>query len=156
MMHFVLLHYRVIEALDASRCFNCGSYNHSLKECPKPRDNAAVNSARKQHNSKRNLPAGPRLPTRYYQNSPGGKFDGLRAGALGAETRQCLGIGVSWLTLHFIVELCAIITLSMFIVACLVYLLSFLFFSLFIDDGILIKKKCHNYMKRLLKRKEKK
>ncbi|XXG83947.1 hypothetical protein AAC387_Pa10g1583 [Persea americana] len=84
---------RVIGTVDASRCFNCGSYNHSLKECPKPRDNAAVNSARKQHNSKRNLPAGSRLPTRYYQNSPGGKFDGLRAGVLGAETRQCLGIG---------------------------------------------------------------
>lgn len=127
MMHFSPLHYRVIGTVDASRCFNCGSYNHSLKECPKPRDNAAVNSARKQHNSKRNLPAGSRLPTRYYQNSPGGKFDGLRAGVLGAETRQCLGIGASWLTLHFIVELFAVIIISFFIVACLMSVFFFPF-----------------------------
>ncbi|XP_058088818.1 uncharacterized protein LOC131235597 isoform X2 [Magnolia sinica] len=84
---------RGMEKFEASRCFNCGSYNHSLKECPKPRDNVAVNNARKQHNSKRNPTSGPRLPTRYYQNSPGGKFEGLRPGVLGAETRQCLGIG---------------------------------------------------------------
>ncbi|KAF3782961.1 Zinc finger CCHC domain-containing protein 8 [Nymphaea thermarum] len=76
-----------------SRCFNCGSYNHSLKECPKPRDNVAVNNARKKHNSKRKTPLGPRLPTRYYQNSPGGKFDGIKPGVIGSETRQCLGIG---------------------------------------------------------------
>ncbi|KAG9450062.1 hypothetical protein H6P81_010027 [Aristolochia fimbriata] len=82
-----------IEVVEASRCFNCGSYNHSLKECPKPRDNVAVNNARKQHNLKRNPTLGPRCPTRYYQNSPGGKFDGLKPGVLGAETRQCLGIG---------------------------------------------------------------
>lgn len=42
-----------LKVVDASRCFNCGSYNHSLKECPKPRDNVAVNNARKQHKSRR-------------------------------------------------------------------------------------------------------
>ncbi|KAB1211066.1 Zinc finger CCHC domain-containing protein 8 [Morella rubra] len=78
---------------DASRCFNCGSYNHSLKECPKPRDNVAVNNARKQLKSKRNQNAGSRNPTRYYQNTPGGKYDGLRPGALNAETRHLLGLG---------------------------------------------------------------
>ncbi|XP_068643959.1 uncharacterized protein [Aristolochia californica] len=82
-----------IEVVESSRCFNCGSYTHSLKECPKPRDNVTVNNARKQHNLKRNPTLGPRCPTRYYQNSPGGKFDGLKPGVLGAETRQCLGIG---------------------------------------------------------------
>ncbi|KAL6006921.1 hypothetical protein ACLOJK_032417 [Asimina triloba] len=84
---------RGVETFEASRCFNCGSYNHSLKECPKPRDNVAVNNARKLHNSKRNSASGSRLLTRYYQNSPGGKFEGLRPGILGAEARQCLGIG---------------------------------------------------------------
>ncbi|KAJ6396235.1 hypothetical protein OIU77_021297 [Salix suchowensis] len=53
---------------DAARCFNCGSYNHSLKECPKPRDNAAVNNAR-------------------------GKYDGLKPGSLDTETRKLLGLG---------------------------------------------------------------
>ncbi|XP_021888017.1 zinc finger CCHC domain-containing protein 8-like isoform X2 [Carica papaya] len=78
---------------DASRCFNCGSYNHSLKECPKPLDRVAVNNARKQHKTKRNQNPGSRLPTRYYQNSSGGKYDDLKPGVLGAETRQLLGLG---------------------------------------------------------------
>ncbi|XP_059670548.1 uncharacterized protein LOC132316065 [Cornus florida] len=82
-----------LEIVDASRCFNCGSYNHSMKECPKPRNNVAVNSARKQHKSRRNQSASSRNPTRYYQSSPGGKYDGLRPGVLGAETRQLLGLG---------------------------------------------------------------
>ncbi|RVW44815.1 hypothetical protein CK203_087108 [Vitis vinifera] len=83
-----------LEIIDASRCFNCGSYNHSMKECPKPRDNVAVNNARKQHKSRRNQNPGSRNPTRYYQNSPGGRYDGLRPGALGVETRELLGLGV--------------------------------------------------------------
>ncbi|KAF8399188.1 hypothetical protein HHK36_015053 [Tetracentron sinense] len=84
---------RGLETIETSRCFNCGSYNHSMKECPKPRDNVAVNNARKQHMSKRNQTAGSRNSTRYYQSSPGGKYDGLRPGALCAETRQLLGLG---------------------------------------------------------------
>ncbi|PSS31522.1 Zinc finger CCHC domain-containing protein [Actinidia chinensis var. chinensis] len=82
-----------LEIVNASRCFNCGSYNHSLKECPKPRDNAAVNNARNQHKSKRNHNASSRNPTRYYQDSPGGKYGGLKPGVLDAETRQLLGLG---------------------------------------------------------------
>ncbi|KAI3500588.1 hypothetical protein L1887_36412 [Cichorium endivia] len=81
------------EMLGGSRCFNCGSYSHALKECPKPRDNAAVNSARKQHKAKRNHNSMSRNPTRYYQDTPGGKFDGLRPGVLDSETRKLLGLG---------------------------------------------------------------
>uniref|UniRef100_A0A0E0A9Y9 CCHC-type domain-containing protein n=1 Tax=Oryza glumipatula TaxID=40148 RepID=A0A0E0A9Y9_9ORYZ len=77
---------------DDSRCFNCGSYSHALKECPKPRDNAAINNARKQHNMKRNQSNVNRGQNRYYQKTPG-KFDDLRPGILGPETRECLGIG---------------------------------------------------------------
>ncbi|KAK6927984.1 PSP, proline-rich [Dillenia turbinata] len=82
-----------LEILDASRCFNCNSYNHTLRDCPKPRDNVAVNNARKQHKSKRNQATGSRNPIRYYQNTPGGKYDGLRPGALDADTRKLLGLG---------------------------------------------------------------
>ncbi|XP_054815594.1 uncharacterized protein LOC129315677 isoform X3 [Prosopis cineraria] len=79
---------------DAPRCFNCGAYDHSLRECPRPRDTAAVNVARKQHKSKKNQNPASRNPTRYYQNPPPGKYDGLRPGALDTETRQLLGLGV--------------------------------------------------------------
>ena len=78
---------------DDSRCFNCGSYSHALKDCPKPRDNVAISNARKQHNLKRNQSNVNRVQNRYYQKTPG-KFDDLKAGVLGPETRQCLGIGV--------------------------------------------------------------
>ncbi|XP_027150825.1 uncharacterized protein LOC113751144 isoform X1 [Coffea eugenioides] len=83
----------VLEVVEGSRCFNCGSYNHALKDCPKPRDNIAVNNARKQHKSRRNQNPSSRNPTRYYQNSPGGKYDGLKPGTLDSETRQLLGLG---------------------------------------------------------------
>ncbi|KAL9239014.1 hypothetical protein vseg_013373 [Gypsophila vaccaria] len=83
------------EFLDAPRCFNCSSYSHSLKECPKPRNNDAVNNSRKQLKSKRNQTAGMRNPSRYYQDTPGGKYEGLRPGSLDAETRRLLGLGES-------------------------------------------------------------
>ncbi|XP_057503935.1 uncharacterized protein LOC130787564 isoform X2 [Actinidia eriantha] len=82
-----------LEIVDASRCFNCGSYNHSLKDCPKPRDNKAVNNARQQQKSRRNQIASSRNPTRYYQNSSKGKYDGLKPGVLDAETQKLLGLG---------------------------------------------------------------
>ncbi|KAJ6369739.1 hypothetical protein OIU76_028061 [Salix suchowensis] len=85
---------RGLEIVDAAaRCFNCGSYNHSLKECSKPRDNAAVNNARKQLKIKRNQNSSSRNPTRYYQSSSGGKYDGLKPGSLDTETQQLLGLG---------------------------------------------------------------
>ncbi|KAK4804279.1 hypothetical protein SAY86_004096 [Trapa natans] len=75
---------------DAARCFNCGSYSHSLKDCPRPRDNVAVNNARKEHKSKKNQNA---ASTRYYEPPAAGKFDGLKPGALDPETRKLLGLG---------------------------------------------------------------
>ncbi|CAI9758744.1 unnamed protein product [Fraxinus pennsylvanica] len=79
--------------LDNSRCFNCGSYSHALKECPKPRDNVTINNARKQHKNRRNQHSISRNPTRYFHSSPGGKYDGLRPGVLDSDTRKLLGLG---------------------------------------------------------------
>lgn len=83
------------KSLDTSRCFNCGSYSHALRDCPKPRDNVAVSNARKQHKSaKRNQHSGSHNSTRYYQkDSRVKKYDGLVPGALDAETRKLLGLG---------------------------------------------------------------
>ncbi|KAG7604212.1 putative transcription factor interactor and regulator CCHC(Zn) family [Arabidopsis thaliana] len=79
---------------DPPRCFNCGGYSHSLRECPRPFDRSAVNSARKLQKSKRNQnSSGPRLPSRYYQKNQTGKYDGLKPGTLDAETRQLLNLG---------------------------------------------------------------
>ncbi|CAA7014918.1 unnamed protein product [Microthlaspi erraticum] len=78
---------------DPPRCFNCGAYSHSMRECPKPFDRAAVSTARRQHKSKRNQTPGSRLPSRYYQSPQGGKYDGLKPGSIDSETRQLLGLG---------------------------------------------------------------
>lgn len=83
---------RGLNPLNASRCFNCGTYGHSLSECPKPRDNLAISNARKEHKLKKNQNGGPHVLTRYYQNTPRGKYDGLKPGALDAETRKLLGL----------------------------------------------------------------
>ncbi|GER35723.1 prolinerich spliceosome-associated family protein / zinc knuckle family protein [Striga asiatica] len=84
-----------MEKLDTSRCFNCSSYSHALKDCPKPRDSVAVNNARREHRSRRNQNSSSRnlSRTRYYQSSRGGKYDGLTPGVLDAETRRVLGLG---------------------------------------------------------------
>ncbi|KAL6526252.1 hypothetical protein OROMI_029892 [Orobanche minor] len=82
-----------VEKLDTSRCFNCSSYSHALKDCPKPRDTVAVNNARRDHRSKRNQHTNSRNSGRYYQSSRGGKYDGLIPGMLDAETRRALGLG---------------------------------------------------------------
>ncbi|XP_071714308.1 uncharacterized protein [Rutidosis leptorrhynchoides] len=81
------------DLLNASRCFNCDAYDHSLKECPKPYNKVVVNNARRMYLLKNKRPAAPRVLTRYYQHSPGGKFDGLKPGCLGPEARKLLGLG---------------------------------------------------------------
>lgn len=89
---------RCLNPLNASRCFNCSTYGHSLNECPKPRDNLAISNARKEHQLRKNQNGGPHVSTRYYQNTPRGKYDGLKPGALDAETRKLLGLAVIYLT----------------------------------------------------------
>ncbi|KAL3629539.1 hypothetical protein CASFOL_026761 [Castilleja foliolosa] len=81
-----------VEKLDTSRCFNCSSYSHALKDCPKPRNTSAVNNARREHRSKRNQHVNSRNSTRYYQSSRGGKYEGLTPGVLDTETRLALGL----------------------------------------------------------------
>lgn len=91
-----------LDMRDAARCFNCSSYSHSLKECTKPYNNAVVNNARKEYQFKKSKNSGPRVRTRYYQDSPAGKYDGLKPGCLAPETRELLGLKVIWLIESFV------------------------------------------------------
>ncbi|KAL8218591.1 hypothetical protein R6Q57_021964 [Mikania cordata] len=83
----------ILDFINAPRCFNCDAYDHSLRECPKSFNKDAVNNARNLYESKSKRSFGPRVLTRYYQDTPGGKFDGLKPGCLDPETRKLLGIG---------------------------------------------------------------
>jgi len=95
-LNFCCLHCsRGLEIIDdPPRCFNCGAYSHSIRECPRPFDRSAVSNARRQHKRKRNQTPGSRLPSRYYQSLQRGKYDGLKPGSLDAETRKLLGLKV--------------------------------------------------------------
>lgn len=65
---------------------------------------AAINSARQQHSAKKNISNanhGQKSQNRYYQAKPG-KYDDLKPGILGPESRECLGIGVSDLLVSFL------------------------------------------------------
>ncbi|EFJ09636.1 hypothetical protein SELMODRAFT_447644 [Selaginella moellendorffii] len=76
---------------EASRCFNCGSYSHALRDCQRQRDMSAINSARKLFMSRK---GGSNTPSRrYYESTPNGKFDDIKPGSLLSETRRSLGIG---------------------------------------------------------------
>lgn len=89
--HSFLINCR-FERSEASRCFNCSSYSHSLRECPKARDNAAISNARNLHSAMKTHNNNANGQTRYFLSS--GKFGDLKAGVLESETRECLGIRV--------------------------------------------------------------
>jgi len=50
-----------------SKCFNCGNPEHSLKECPKPRNQSVINANRRQFNESK--ASGSQIETRYYEMS---------------------------------------------------------------------------------------
>ncbi|CAM6129694.1 unnamed protein product [Calypogeia fissa] len=79
------------EPEEGSRCFNCGSYTHSLRSCTRPHSATAIRNARDILLNKRG--SRPRTPSRYYQCSPGGKFDDIKPGVLSIEARKAIGIG---------------------------------------------------------------
>lgn len=90
---------------NGNRCFNCGSYVHALKDCPKPRDTAAITAARAELAAKKAAEgAADCAPKRYHGLSLSEKkqkqFEGLQPGVLCAELREALGMGVSSSLVH--------------------------------------------------------
>lgn len=55
---------------EEARCFNCGSYSHALRDCKRPWNYEAINSARSNHASKKIFSSGPRTASRYYEAHP--------------------------------------------------------------------------------------
>ena len=64
---------------ESSRCFNCDSYSHSLKECPQYVDNRKVAIARNDYNKlKRKRPGAPSIPHGRYFEDHHDKTSGLK------------------------------------------------------------------------------
>ncbi|KAH8402020.1 hypothetical protein KR009_009136 [Drosophila setifemur] len=64
-----------------SSCFNCGETDHSLRECPKPRNNARIQRARKKISHRME---------RYHVDTEQ-RFGHIRPGRIGTKTRHALG-----------------------------------------------------------------
>ncbi|GAQ77885.1 hypothetical protein KFL_000050220 [Klebsormidium nitens] len=74
---------------DAPRCWNCGSYTHAARDCPKPRDQQAFNAARDEFQAMRGIRPGESSQRRYFE---GGRYDDLKPGQLTGPLREALGI----------------------------------------------------------------
>lgn len=59
-------------------CFNCGDTDHSLRECPKPRNNARIQRARK------------RKVERYHVDTEQ-RFGHIKPGKISTKTRHAMG-----------------------------------------------------------------
>ncbi|XP_032306226.1 zinc finger CCHC domain-containing protein 8 homolog [Drosophila ananassae] len=64
-----------------SSCFNCGDTDHSLRECPKPRNNARIQRARKNNSS----------TTKRYHVETAQRFGHIRPGKISTKTRHAMG-----------------------------------------------------------------
>lgn len=84
---------------DDARCFNCGSYAHTLSDCPRKRDEDAILAAREQFAASKGLSTRG-WPSRYHVPATlrtGAKasipVSHLRPGVLSPELRRALSIG---------------------------------------------------------------
>ncbi|KAH8319646.1 hypothetical protein KR074_002826 [Drosophila pseudoananassae] len=64
-----------------SSCFNCGDTDHSLRECPKPRNNARIQRARKNNS----------YTTKRYHVETAQRFGHIRPGKISTKTRHAMG-----------------------------------------------------------------
>lgn len=73
-----------------SACFNCGNEDHSLKDCPVPRDGKKISRARQSLSKK---------AERYHLNIDQ-KYDAFKPGIISGELRAALGIRSRELPIH--------------------------------------------------------
>ncbi|XP_029296593.1 zinc finger CCHC domain-containing protein 8 [Cottoperca gobio] len=72
-----------------SMCFNCGSTGHQLRDCPKPKDMAAINERRKEFNQNSN----PGMSNqRYHADEVEERFAKYKPGVMSEDLLTALGI----------------------------------------------------------------
>ncbi|XP_076007180.1 zinc finger CCHC domain-containing protein 8 isoform X2 [Genypterus blacodes] len=70
-----------------SLCFNCGSSSHQLRDCPKPKDMAAINERRKEFSQNSNL-----SNQRYHADEVEERFSKYKPGVMSEELLAALGV----------------------------------------------------------------
>ncbi|KAJ4941707.1 hypothetical protein JOQ06_011583 [Pogonophryne albipinna] len=73
-----------------SMCFNCGSIGHQLRDCPKPKDMAAINERRKEFNQNSNQSM--QSNQRYHADEVEERFAKYKPGVMSEELLTALGI----------------------------------------------------------------
>ncbi|XP_021167269.2 zinc finger CCHC domain-containing protein 8 [Fundulus heteroclitus] len=73
-----------------SMCFNCGSSAHQLRDCPQPRDMAAINERRKEFNQ--NSSQVTQSNQRYHADEVEERFAKFKPGVLSEELLAALGV----------------------------------------------------------------
>ncbi|XP_076587593.1 zinc finger CCHC domain-containing protein 8 isoform X2 [Chaetodon auriga] len=73
-----------------SMCFNCGSCGHQLRDCPKPKDMAAINERRKEFNQNSNQTM--QSNQRYHADEVEERFAKYKPGVMSEELLTALGI----------------------------------------------------------------
>ncbi|XP_051278470.1 zinc finger CCHC domain-containing protein 8 isoform X2 [Dicentrarchus labrax] len=73
-----------------SMCFNCGLSGHQLRDCPKPKDMAAINERRKEFNQNSNQ--GMQSNQRYHADEVEERFAKYKPGVMSEELLTALGI----------------------------------------------------------------
>ncbi|XP_059193468.1 zinc finger CCHC domain-containing protein 8 [Centropristis striata] len=73
-----------------SMCFNCGSGGHQLRDCPKPKDMAAINERRKEFNQNSNQSM--QSNQRYHAEEVEERFAKYKPGVMSEELLAALGI----------------------------------------------------------------
>ncbi|KAM9360508.1 zinc finger CCHC domain-containing protein 8 [Symphorus nematophorus] len=73
-----------------SMCFNCGSSGHQLRDCPKPKDMAAINERRKEFNQNNNQAM--QSNQRYHAEEVEERFAKYKPGVMSEELLAALGI----------------------------------------------------------------
>ncbi|KAM6931382.1 zinc finger CCHC domain-containing protein 8 [Xenentodon cancila] len=73
-----------------SLCFNCGSSSHQLRDCPKPKDMAAISERRKEFNQNNNL--GIQTNQRYHADEVEERFAKYKPGVMSEELLAALGV----------------------------------------------------------------
>uniref|UniRef100_A0A8C4ZLU2 Zinc finger CCHC domain-containing protein 8 n=1 Tax=Gadus morhua TaxID=8049 RepID=A0A8C4ZLU2_GADMO len=76
-----------------SMCFNCGSPAHQIRDCPKPKDQAAINERRKEFSQNQS----PSVGNQRYHAEVEERFSKYKAGFMSEELLSALGVGANTL-----------------------------------------------------------
>ncbi|XP_026542613.1 zinc finger CCHC domain-containing protein 8 isoform X5 [Notechis scutatus] len=75
-----------------SHCFNCGSEDHQMKDCPQPRNSARINEKRKAFMEACGETGSPNFQQRYHADEVEERFGRFKPGIISEELQDALGV----------------------------------------------------------------